>query len=409
MHHDYMYNPFAYGDSVYDDFIYDQVNPLVTEYSVISAILWCNIFIIAIYFLKSNTNFIKNFTITPLIFLASICILRILFVFDLPFTINIESDVIYASIVLFFTNPLIIFNSGAILTILDILLTVWVIGSSCFLVKHVILAIRSHKRFNSFETIHDKNILDILNAVSVKYKTKYSVRILSSNAISTPMIMGFFKPTIILPKLDLSEKELHNIFSHELTHFINKDSWIKIFVYTLCIVFWWNPFIHIFKKNLDYILEVRCDTNVTKIMTQNEKNEYLETILKIVKYNFTQKNNYATANSAYSYFASTSKESVVEQRFKIILNDQIKKRPIYLIYAGLITLFLASTIIKFQPAFYAEDFYPDDYIDINSDNSYLVELEDGTYDFYVEDEWFDNIREIDLLTQPYSLLEIREE
>lgn len=62
-----------------------------------------------------------------------------------------------------------------------------------------------------------KEVMDI----SGKHK---KVKIIHNEYINTPLIVGYFCPTIYLPNLAFSEKELKYILLHEWTHFLNKDS-----------------------------------------------------------------------------------------------------------------------------------------------------------------------------------------
>lgn len=83
------------------------------------------------------------------------------------------------------------------------------------------------------------------------------------------MVYGFFTPKIYMPKIHFSDEELYYILSHEYYHFLNRDIWIKLFIYIICSIFWFNPFIHILKTNLIHMLEIRCDNKVISDKTEN--------------------------------------------------------------------------------------------------------------------------------------------
>ncbi len=382
----------------------------ITIFSVISAIMWCNLLIIILYFLRKNTDFIKNFTIAPLLFLAILCICRAIFVFELPFTITLETEIIYTTLYLFLTDPFIIFDNGTIISVLNLFVFIWIVGSLYFSVKLVISAIKVRNSLQTFSPVQDKKVLNILSTITSNEKKKFDIKVISSQTVSVPMVTGFLNPTIILPSFSISEKELFHILSHEWMHFKKKDSWIKLIFQILCIIFWWNPFIHLMRKNLDHMLEVRCDTEVVKKMSSEDKFQYLGTLLSIIKHSSVQGDSRFLKTASCSALVSTNKETMIEQRFKIVLSDEKKNKGfISLFYLGIIITFIISNLIIVQPAFYdAPDLVPGEPIEVTAENSYLLENEDGTYGLYVDDELFETaLQEEELSIAPYSLLPIK--
>lgn len=98
--------------------------------------------------------------------------------------------------------------------------------------------------------------------------------------IKAPYISGFFTPTIALPPVRWPEEDLRLILLHEWQHFCNRDQWIKLVFYGFCCVFWWNPVMWLLKRQLDQLLELRCDFKVLEKLPEEERDSYYEMLLR---------------------------------------------------------------------------------------------------------------------------------
>lgn len=56
------------------------------------------------------------------------------------------------------------------------------------------------------------------------------VQLLASPLVQSPMLIGFFRPTIVLPSEHLPDSDAQFILTHELTHFRRRDLWKKFLV-----------------------------------------------------------------------------------------------------------------------------------------------------------------------------------
>jgi beta-lactamase regulating signal transducer with metallopeptidase domain len=86
-----------------------------------------------------------------------------------------------------------------------------------------------------------------------------------SDAISTPIAAGFFRPMIILPRPvaeQLSDADLNVIIRHELTHINRRDDWTKLAQKLIEAVFFFNPAVHLIGRQLELERELACDEAV---------------------------------------------------------------------------------------------------------------------------------------------------
>lgn len=101
--------------------------------------------------------------------------------------------------------------------------------------------------------------------------------------IEMPMLIGFFKPCILLPEKDYSPDELGMIVLHEQTHKKRGDLWYKLLLLTVRSVHWFNPFVHMMVNSAKRDLEYCCDYDVCRGKSMDFRKKYSLTILNSMK------------------------------------------------------------------------------------------------------------------------------
>jgi beta-lactamase regulating signal transducer with metallopeptidase domain len=233
-------------------------------------------------------------------------------------------------------------------------------------------------------------VQNILHNILEKYSSLVSLRIIQTDRISTPMIFGFRNPCIAVPKISLTEKEWYYILSHEVEHFFHGHLWNKAICEFLQIIYWWNPFVYLLKKQMYKALEMQVDILVTKSMNEAERIEYLECLLKIAKNCVRQVDKIALT------FAS-EQSSILSQRFYLILNNYHEKenskiRNIFFIIP-ILFIIIFSCFVVFEPYYISSEDEANTF-ELTSNTSYLVLNPDGGYDIYLNDEYVTTIHEI---------------
>ncbi len=102
-----------------------------------------------------------------------------------------------------------------------------------------------------------------------------------SCCVKTPMLMGLRKPVLILPNRIYAPRMLESILRHELTHYHRMDLLYKWFAAAVFALHWFNPFMGLFRRELDRLCELSCDEFILREMTQEEKQNYGETLLSL--------------------------------------------------------------------------------------------------------------------------------
>lgn len=107
------------------------------------------------------------------------------------------------------------------------------------------------------------------------------LKLCRSAAVGTPMLLGLWRPVLVLPEREYSEEMLKNIFRHELTHYRRGDLVLKWFAVLVSAVHWFNPMVHIARRELDRACEMSCDERLLRKMDTAGKRSYGETLLTL--------------------------------------------------------------------------------------------------------------------------------
>ena len=120
--------------------------------------------------------------------------------------------------------------------------------------------------------------LDMLGEIAIGKRTP---RLIKSTYAATPMLIGIFNPTIVLPNHEYSDEQLYGILLHELTHMRRFDIFVKWLSLFACAVHWFNPLVWITRRKIDHICELACDEAVIRNMNAYNKQNYGETLLAV--------------------------------------------------------------------------------------------------------------------------------
>lgn len=142
--------------------------------------------------------------------------------------------------------------------------------------------------------VSDIKTLNLLAECEEKLNIKTKVEISCNPLIASPIMIGFFRPRIILPVRKLEEKELPYIFMHELIHYKQGDMFYKWLIQIVVCIHWFNPFVYLLEKEVNKSCELSCDEKVISILDDNARREYGDTLISFVKSNNLYKSSLAS-------------------------------------------------------------------------------------------------------------------
>lgn len=97
--------------------------------------------------------------------------------------------------------------------------------------------------------------------------------------ISSPFILGIFRPRVYLPS-GLEGETLQSVLRHEGAHLRRRDHWWKPLGHLLVAVYWFHPLIWAAYVLLCRDIELACDERVVRDMTREDRAAYSQALLQ---------------------------------------------------------------------------------------------------------------------------------
>ena len=205
---------------------------------------------------------------------------------------------------------------------------IWLMGAVLlFLIKiisYLIFLIKIHRHS------------ELISCPEVKAYTNRKIRARVSDTICSPLMIGIIRPTLLLPKTNITPKQLHNVLAHEMTHLKRKDILYKWFVSIVKCVHWFNPAIYFISKQINIDCEISCDLAVIKEMNEQEKKGYVETILSLLTHNNSKAIPLTTG--------MTGNKKTLKRRFAMIKKKLKPNKKVAIISGIIAVLILAITL-----------------------------------------------------------------
>ncbi|MCL2462217.1 MAG: extracellular solute-binding protein [Defluviitaleaceae bacterium] len=99
-------------------------------------------------------------------------------------------------------------------------------------------------------------------------------RLAICKTIHTPVLLGIFRPIILLPEIDYAPGEAAMLLAHELTHWRRKDGLTGLIVSLATAANWFNPFAYLLARHMTLDAELACDARATASFGLEEKKRY---------------------------------------------------------------------------------------------------------------------------------------
>lgn len=374
----------------------------ITVYSDIISVVFFNIALIAAFIMRRSETFLAKHTVSFLLLMVLLGIIRLLTPIDFDSAYVVRSYQVIPAIEDFINRPI-----AGNYTLGSLLLLIWLVGTVVFLAQDIVKQIRFVRTSRNYPPSDRRDLLDLAG----EYGSNFGL--LVSSSISRPYTAGLFRPTIYLPDIELPEESWRTILRHEVQHVRSYDEAKKLFFLAIQALFWWNPLAHISRKEIDTILELQCDANVTAGMSDEEVDAYLD-LLK------TLKDRKAEHKMPVGVSTMVWDQKEVNARFAALHGAGFsqKRRPHVIVYALLLALFALSYFVIIQPVgFPNEEEYLADVSD--SDNAYMLPYTveasneyilhtNGEYLYFVDDQYICSIDEEKLSEEAFCSIPILE-
>ena len=206
---------------------------------------------------------------------------------------------------------------------------IWILGVVSVIVYHAL----RHGRFMKMvcrwsEPVSDLESLRFLDSLKSEMGIKAQVGLSVCQSITSPMLVGFFRPAILLPPIKIASGELSLILKHELIHFQRHDLWYKALILAATALHWFNPVVYLMAKATAVQCEISCDALVLRGADFEQRKQYGETIIGVVRSGAE----FRTALSTNFYGGKKG----MENRISSIMDTKNKKISIGILVAAII-------------------------------------------------------------------------
>jgi hypothetical protein len=189
-----------------------------------------------------------------------------------------------------------------------------------------------------------------LDKLLLQLQLSRKVKLLISEHIQVPVMIGFLKPLIILPVImfnNLTAEQLEAILLHELAHIKRNDYLLNIFQSIVETILFFNPFIWLISKNIRIEREHCCDDLV--ITGKVHPLHYAKALVALEEYRLTVNTlAMAVANNKQHLFHRIKR--IMEMKTKNINYTQ-KLLAVLIIAVGLVSIaWLNPTSAMPEPA-----------------------------------------------------------
>lgn len=312
--------------------------PMISEFSVIMALLSFSLFAVFCYFLSRQAGWR---TLGAIGIGTILVILRCILVFEIPGVQIIRCNAAFTKLYFWFHTPLWMDISPGMLLVI-----VWLAG---ILISGIVLCVRICRQCyitKKAEWIASSDLQQIYQSVVEELQCGKSGTLVALPNYTTALMIGFFRPNVILPVSyqTMTEDELRMILRHELVHYKNKDLWIKLLLEVLCCLLWWNPAAYLLRSGVGQLIELRCDSIVCRDFDENQCVAYSKVMINAIK-----TSSVTTPYIAAGYLGHGNREKLV-QRFQQILSASKKQRAVWpsiVIILLAVILFCSSYSIVF--------------------------------------------------------------
>ncbi|MCL2235326.1 MAG: M56 family metallopeptidase [Defluviitaleaceae bacterium] len=217
------------------------------------------------------------------------------------------------------------------LSLWDVLAIIWFGVAVAILLFHIWRYIRFWgliKRWGADPSNATEELLkSMLSNMELSSK---NIRLKVCGFVSTSMIVGFARPTILLPHDDFATEELELIFCHELVHHRRGDLFIKLLSVVAASLNWFNPAVYLMNKVKQADCEASCDQAVMAKMGNEMDNRqfYAEIIMDMIG----DKRSKKTALSTCFY----SSKGGLRQRMEAVMSADRPARKVAFVLPALV-------------------------------------------------------------------------
>ena len=215
----------------------------------------------------------------------------------------------------------------------DYIWLVWLAVVSGLLIRKITMY-QSFVRYvkDGCSPVNDIAMLERFSDAATQTGIKKPVELCVNPLVSSPMLIGFFHPCIVLPGTEISEKDFHYIALHELTHHKRRDILYKWLVQITVCLHWFNPMVYRMRREITRACEFSCDAAVLAKVGKDHAPEYGKTLLDAMAAVRTYRENFGAVTLSEN-------KQLLKERLVAVMNVRKKSKTVVML-TGVMTLCL---------------------------------------------------------------------
>ena len=168
----------------------------------------------------------------------------------------------------------------AALNVSDIAAIVWCVGF-CVFSTYQLCVYYAFRRgiFVDGRKCENNHIHELVVRTGNTIGLRRTMPVIVSRKTNSPMILGIFRPMLVIPREDYSFAEFNMIVRHELTHCKRHDIAFKVLLTAVNALHWFNPFVYLMVREANADIELCCDADVLRNADDVQRKAYAESIL----------------------------------------------------------------------------------------------------------------------------------
>lgn len=226
-------------------------------------------------------------------------------------------------------------------SVMQLAAVAWLAGAALFLLWQAVSYLHfTHQVRRWSRPVKNGRILEISRRIQSEEGFEKPVPVLICPKVPGPMVMGCFRPRLLLPGEEYEQKAIYFILRHEIMHLRRKDICCKLLLLLANACHWFNPLVWMMVYQAGRDIEIACDDEVVRGMDAEQRGFYGSTILKVVR-----KGHGAPVFSTYFSGGTQS----VKERLRNLFEQKAKRKGFLIfcavaLFAGVAGVFAACTV-----------------------------------------------------------------
>lgn len=224
----------------------------------------------------------------------------------------------------------------------QMLIAVWLTGAAGLFTVRLACGVRLRRSIRRWaRPVERAGTLDCYRAALTAAGVEHGPRLLYCPCVGTPMLAGWFRQSLLLPRLDYAPEQFEMIFAHELAHRRRGDLFWQLLLTLAACVHWFNPLIHLLARQARRDIELACDDEVVRGTDEGYRRRYCEMMLDSAS---GRKPPYSLATTRFSDGKQTLRE-----RFRNIFDTRRKRQGLWIGLAVVLTAVLVCALFACRP------------------------------------------------------------